>query len=39
MGTVSFNQENHNFVVQIGKNKCNQWYQITQVSIIRLELI
>jgi hypothetical protein len=23
-GTVSFTQENHNFIVQIGKNKCSQ---------------
>jgi hypothetical protein len=24
-GTLSLTQENHNFIVQIGKNKSSQW--------------
>jgi hypothetical protein len=28
-GTLSLTQENHHFIVQIGKNKCSQWTQIT----------
>jgi hypothetical protein len=24
-GTLSLTQENHHFIVQIGKNKCSQW--------------
>jgi hypothetical protein len=29
MGTLSLNQENHHFIVQIGKNESSQWTQIT----------
>jgi hypothetical protein len=34
-GTLSLTQENYYFIVQIGKNKCSQW---TQISVTRLEL-
>jgi hypothetical protein len=27
-GTLSLTQENHHFVVQIGKNKCSQWTKL-----------
>jgi hypothetical protein len=28
-GTLSLTQENFHFMIQIGKNKCSQWTQIT----------
>ena len=27
-GTLSLTQENHHFIVQIGKNKCSQWTKL-----------
>jgi hypothetical protein len=32
-GTLSLTQENHHFIVQIGKNKCSQWTKLPRICI------